>query len=233
MRLPKQGKGERELFEALERFREDDMPWRSGRTWAYVYDPGPEAEAVIQRAFGLYLTENGLDPTVFPSAMKLENDVIGIAARLLHGDEEVVGSFTSGGTESIFCAVKAARDRAREQRPELTAPEILLPETAHASFQKAAHYLGLTPVVVPVEPETFLAVPERLREAITPNTAGGSRIHAILLDIGSDPNIESRLYLQAQQVDSVVSVVGDPKTAVSCIEGECRGNPIERPTWCS
>jgi sphinganine-1-phosphate aldolase len=170
VRLPKQGQGERDLFETLEGFREDDLPWRTGRTWAYVYDPGPEAEAVIQRAFAMYLTENGLDPTVFPSALKLENDVIGIAVDLLHGDEHVVGSFTSGGTESILCAVKAARDRARERQPEITTPEILLPETAHASFQKAAHYLGLTPVVVPVDPESFLAVPETMRAAITPNT---------------------------------------------------------------
>jgi glutamate/tyrosine decarboxylase-like PLP-dependent enzyme len=170
MRLPKQGRRESELFEILERFREGDMPWRNGRTWAYVYDPGPEAEAVIKRAFAAYLTENGLDPTVFPSAMRMENEVIGIAADLLHGDAAAVGSFTSGGTESIFCAVKAARDYARERRPEVSAPQILLPETAHASFQKAAHYLGLRPVVVPVDPSTFKAAPERMRAAITPDT---------------------------------------------------------------
>jgi glutamate/tyrosine decarboxylase-like PLP-dependent enzyme len=161
---------EKTIFETLEGYRQNDMPWRDGRTWAYIYDPGPEAEAVIKRAFTMYLTENGLDPTVFPSAMHMENDVIGIAVDLLHGDEHVVGSFTSGGTESILCAVKAARDWARALRPEVTAPEILLPETAHASFQKAAHYLGLTPVVVPVDPETFLADPEVLRQAITPQT---------------------------------------------------------------
>ena len=63
-----------------------------------------------------------------------------------------------------------ARDWARSERPAATSPEILLPETAHASFQKAAHYLGLTPVVVPVDPETFLADPETLRQAITPQT---------------------------------------------------------------
>ncbi len=170
MGLPKKGRDESELFATLEQYRRDDMPWRDGRTWAYIYDPGPEAEAVIKRAFTAYLTENGLDPTVFPSAMHLENDVIGIAVDLLHGDDQVVGSFTSGGTESIFCAVKAARDLARQERPEVKAPRILLPETAHASFQKAAHYLGLEPVVVPVDPETFLADPERLREAITPDT---------------------------------------------------------------
>jgi sphinganine-1-phosphate aldolase len=170
MGLPKQGMKERELFEALERYREHDMPWRDGRTWAYIYDPGPEAEAVIKRAFSMYLTENGLDPTVFPSAMHMENDVLGIAVELLHGDDQVVGSFTSGGTESILCAVKAARDWARQERPEIAAPELLLPETAHASFQKAAHYLGLKPVVVSVDPRTFLADVGALGEAITPNT---------------------------------------------------------------
>ncbi len=170
MRLPKHGKSEAELFGALERYRENDMPWRDGRTWAYIYDPGPEAEGVIKRAFSMYLTENGLDPTVFPSAMHMENDVIAIAVDLLHGDDQAVGTFTSGGTESIFCAVKAARDWARQERPEVTRPEILLAETGHASFQKAAHYLGLEPVVVPVDPETFLARPEAMREAITPET---------------------------------------------------------------
>ncbi|MDJ0789855.1 MAG: aspartate aminotransferase family protein [Myxococcota bacterium] len=170
MPLPKQGKDPEALFATLEAFREQDMPWRDGRTWAYVYDPGEEAEGVIKQAFSMYLTENGLDPTVFPSAMHMENEVIGIAADLLHGDENVVGSFTSGGTESIICAVKAARDRARQEKPHVTRPEILLPETAHASFQKAAHYLGLEVVVVPVDPETFLADPELLRAAITPNT---------------------------------------------------------------
>ncbi len=169
MPIPERGLSEEQLFEILDRYREHDMPWRDGRTWAYIYDPGPEAEAVIKRAFTMYLTENGLDPTVFPSALQLENEVIAIARDILHGDEQVVGNFTSGGTESIICAVKAARDFARAERG-IGDPEILLPETAHASFQKAAHYLGLRTVVVPVDPATFKADPETLRRAITPNT---------------------------------------------------------------
>lgn len=170
MRIPKQGLGNDELFETLERYRTDDMPWRNGRTWAYVYDPGPEAEDVIKRAFTMYLTENALDPTVFPSALRLENEVIAMAAAHLHGGPEVVGSFTSGGTESIFLAVKAARDRAREQRPGLEHPQVVLPETAHASFQKACHYLGLEPVIVPVDPASFEADVDAVRDAISDRT---------------------------------------------------------------
>lgn len=170
MEIPAHGLTRDALFERLESYRSADIPWRDGRTWAYVYDPGPEAEAVIKDAFTAYLSENGLDPTVFPSALRLETEVVRMAANHLHGGESVVGSFTSGGTESLILAVKAARDRARARHPEITRPELLLPETAHASFQKAAHYLGLTPVIVPVDPDTFRADPGAMAAAVTPST---------------------------------------------------------------
>jgi len=168
--IPDTGLDPREIFAALEAYRADDMPWRDGRTWAYVYDPGAEAESLLKQAFTMYMTENGLDPTVFPSTLRLENELVAMAASHLGGDENVVGNFTSGGTESIICAVKAARDWARANRPEIKEPEILLPSTAHASFQKAAHYLCVKPVIVPVDSTTFRADPEAMRQAITPNT---------------------------------------------------------------
>ena len=46
-------------------------------------------------------------------------------------------------------AVKAARERARDER-DLDGGEIVLSDTAHAAFHKGAHYFGLEPVVVPV-----------------------------------------------------------------------------------
>jgi glutamate/tyrosine decarboxylase-like PLP-dependent enzyme len=170
MRIPEHGWSKDRIVAALEGLRARDMPWRDGRTWAYVYDPGPEAEDVIKRAFTMYLSENALDPTVFPSTLALETQVVAMAAAHLRGDDRVVGSFTSGGTESIILAVKTARDHARATRPEVRAPEIVLPATAHAAFQKACHYLDVRPVIVPVDPRTFRADVEAVRRAITPNT---------------------------------------------------------------
>src|SRR5262245_50635249 len=168
-RMPSEGLPSDELFRRLESYRADDMPWRDGRTWAYVYDPGAEAEAVIKQAYGMYRTENALDPTVFPSALRLENEVVGIAARHLGGGSEVVGNFTSGGTESIILAVKAARDYARTERG-IAAPEIVLPTTAHAAFHKAAHYLDIRAAPAPVAPRTFRADVDAVRRATTPRT---------------------------------------------------------------
>jgi len=170
VRIPAKGISKEEIFERMEAYRAGDMNWREGRTWAYVYDPGPEAEEVIKQAYMMFLTENALDPTVFPSVLRFENELVAMASAHLNGDDEVVGNFTSGGTESIMLAVKTARDYFRARRPEIREPEIILPVTAHAAFQKAAHYLCLKPVLVPVDPATFKADPEAVRQAITPNT---------------------------------------------------------------
>ena len=170
MRIPDKGLAKDEIFRRLEAFRADDVNWRSGRTWAYVYDPGKEAEEVIKQAYTMYLSENALDPTAFPSMLRLETALVGMAAAHLNGTPGVVGNFTSGGTESIILAVKTARDHARAHRPHITAPEIILPVTAHAAFHKACHYLDVRPVLVPVDPTTFKADVDAVRRAITPNT---------------------------------------------------------------
>ena len=48
-----------------------------------------------------------------------------MTASMLHGDANVVGNVTSGGTESILCAVKAYRDRARQLYPHTKQPEMV------------------------------------------------------------------------------------------------------------
>lgn len=170
MRVPEKGLSRDEIFARLESYRAHDVRWRDGRTFAYVYDPGPEAEAVIREAYGMFLSENGLDPTVFPSALRLETELVAMAASHLRGDENVVGNVSSGGTESILLAVKAARDQARARRPEIRQPEMILPATAHAAFQKAGHYLDVRPVRVPVDGSSFRADPDAVRSAITRDT---------------------------------------------------------------
>jgi glutamate/tyrosine decarboxylase-like PLP-dependent enzyme len=117
-----------------------------------------------------FLTENGLDPSVFPSTLKLETDVVRALINLLRGDSNAVGHLTTGGTESIMLAVKTARDKARAEHPEITQPEMVLPRTAHAAFHKAAHYLSVKPVLVDIDPQTFKVRAEDMRAAITPNT---------------------------------------------------------------
>lgn len=159
-----------EVLADLRELRTLDAPTRGGHTFAYVYDAGLDGlDGLAAAAYSAFATVNGLDMTVFPSVARLENDVVGAAVRLL-GVPGAQGTFTSGGTESIMLAVKAARDHARAVRG-ITEPQLVLPATAHAAFHKAAAYLGLETVTVPVDPATYRADPAAMAAALTERTA--------------------------------------------------------------
>ncbi len=170
MHIPQQGLSKQEVFDMLASFKRMDLDWKSGRVFAYVYNPGQEVSEIVASAYLMYLTENGLDPTTFPSLLKLETDVVRMLANLLRGGESVVGNLTSGGTESILLAVKTARDYTRSVKPVITVPEMILSQTAHPAFLKAAHYFGIKPIVIPFLPDTFQTDVEAMRAAITENT---------------------------------------------------------------
>ena len=136
-----------DVLAALDLMRADDLPTHGGRTLVYVYDSGiEEADEVGRAAVASYAGTNGLDPTAFPSLLRMENELVGFAANLLDSPPEAVGTVTSGGTESILLAVQVARDA----RPDVAQPTMVLPATAHAAFHKAAHYFGVRPVLVSV-----------------------------------------------------------------------------------
>jgi sphinganine-1-phosphate aldolase len=160
MRIPAHGLPKDTVLDSMRRARENDFPWREGKLFAYTFEAGPEIEEVGKIAFTEYLTENGLDPTTFPSLRTFENDLVDMARRHLGGGESVVGNFTSGGTESIVLAVKTARDATLAARPHVTRPKMLVPVSAHAAFHKAAHYLGVELVPTALREDTFEACPK-------------------------------------------------------------------------
>ncbi len=179
MKIPERGLEEGELFSELERYRALDTDWRAGKTWGYVFDAGREIEQVQKRAYMAFLSENALDPTVYPSLCRIENEIVGMLLEHLDAPKEACGTFTSGGTESILLSVKATRDAFLADRPDVAVPEILLPVSAHAAFHKAAHYLGLRVIPVPVDPTSLVADVEAARRAVGPKT---------MLIVGSAPS---------------------------------------------
>lgn len=122
--------------------------WSTGQTSGAVYHGGDEHLELLNEAYALHSQSNPLHVDVWPSAVKLESEVVAMAAAMLgadNTDDEVVGTVTSGGTESIILAMKTYRDQAGIRRPE-----IVIPESAHVAFDKAAQYLGIRQVRVPV-----------------------------------------------------------------------------------
>ena len=163
MKLEERGRPADEVLAELRRRHEGDLPTHGGRTWAYVYDAGwPGLDELLAEAHRTFSAVNGLDPTVFPSIVTMENDLVGTALELLSGPPGAVGTFTSGGTESCMLSVKAARDA----RPEVERPRMVVPTTVHPAFLKGGKYFGVEPVTVPVDAKTCRADPAATVAAI-------------------------------------------------------------------
>lgn len=142
VKLPKAGIPARELREAMRTMADADVKWKERLAAGVSYPAGDEVLRVAQEAYLAFFSANALYPGIFPSMAEYEGEIIDMSADLLHG-EQAVGSITSGGSESILMAVKSARDRARVLRPEVSSPEMVVPESAHPAFWKAAHYCGV------------------------------------------------------------------------------------------
>lgn len=167
MSLPATGLPADQVLDELRALRAGDLPTHGGRTLAYVYDSGLSGlDELAAGAHALASSANGLDPTAFPSLLRMENEIVAAAAALLGGGPSTVGSVTSGGTESCMLAVHAAR----AARPSVARPRIVLPSTAHAAFHKAAHFFDVEVVSVPVVPGSFVADPEAMAAAIDDRT---------------------------------------------------------------
>src|SRR5512136_121123 len=147
--LPTNSQSKQAVLDTMKAARDHDVKWREGRVFSLVFNAGDEVGDVLKEAYSLYFSENGLNPTAFPSLKKFETEVVSMVASLLNGDDEVVGNMTTGGTESLLMAVKTARDYARTVR-KISRPEFVLPMTAHPAFEKAAEYFDVKLVHVPV-----------------------------------------------------------------------------------
>ncbi len=167
--LPQKGTSTEEVLQKLQAHRGEDVDWKSGRTFSLVYYAGEQVMQLLHDAYSMFMAENGLSPMAFPSLRDMENEVVAMTANMLHGGDTAAGSMTSGGTESIFMAMKTARQWARKHRPEIAKPKIVAPVSAHPAFIKSAHYLDMQIEFTPLR-DDWRADPEAMKAAIDENT---------------------------------------------------------------
>jgi len=168
-KMPVKGIARKKIKSKMNEARSHDVSWKNGRSFGLVYHAGDDVDEVIREAISLFSHGNALDPKAFESLKKFENEVVASTAALLNAGSEAVGTMTSGGSESLLMTVKSARDEAKSLRPELTKPEIILPESAHPALHKAAHYLGVKAVSISLD-QDFRAGIGAVESAINKNT---------------------------------------------------------------
>ena len=114
--IPQKSRPREEVLDAMRSFGQEDPDYKSGKTWSLVYYLGEEYTQFLKDAHGMFFSANGLNPMAFKSLKRFESEVIRMTATLLHGDENVCGTMTAGGTESCLLAVKTYRDLAKSKR---------------------------------------------------------------------------------------------------------------------
>ncbi len=156
-RLPEEGKPRQSILEEIRALDASEAArWKDGYVSGAVYHGDPEHIAFLNEAYAITSQTNPLHSDLWPSIAKYEAEIVSMTANMLGSalasDAEVCGTVASGGTESIMLAMRSYRDWARD-RKGITAPELVVPTTAHAAFDKAAQYFGIKLVKVPVGPD--------------------------------------------------------------------------------
>ena len=168
MVLPNTGMSPEAIFTHLDDLKVGDVRWRDGRAFTLVYYGGADVLAVSEEAYRRYSSENALNTDAFPSLRTIQTEVVAIVGDWLQAGDEGAGFMTSGGTESILLAVKAARERGRTERGVIR-PNVVLPTSAHAAFEKGCYYFGVESRRIPVG-EDWRADVAAMEAAIDDNT---------------------------------------------------------------
>ena len=168
--IPATGRARAEILHDMEAMRDhEEETWKDGFVSGAVYHGDTEHVEFLNQVYALNSQSNPLHADVWPSATKFEAEIVAMTAHMLGGDgQDVHGTLSSGGTESILLAMKTYRDWARETKG-ITKPEMIVPVTAHAAFDKASQYFNIKTIHIPVD-ENFRADVSAAKKAITSNT---------------------------------------------------------------
>ncbi|MBI4421663.1 MAG: aspartate aminotransferase family protein [Gemmatimonadetes bacterium] len=167
--LPQTGEPWPEIERRLKEAKQGDFDWRGGRVPYYIYFYDDALLEVQKRAYTAYLVENALSARgAFPSLGRMTDEIFEMAFGIFHAPARAGASFTSGGTESVFQAIKSAREKAVAER-RVSRPNLVTAYSRHPSVNKAAHILGIEARITPVGKD-FRADVDAMRAAMDDQT---------------------------------------------------------------
>lgn len=153
-----------DILNELNELHELDHVYSDGRILGSMCT---EAHPFAKEVYCKFLDTNLGDPGLFKGTKRIENEVIKSIGELLSLDN-AYGNIVTGGTEANIMAIRAARNHARKYKG-ITDGEIIIPDSAHFSFKKAADMLNLRIVESKLDDNYRIDV-ESVKDAISDKT---------------------------------------------------------------
>ena len=148
------------ILKELDEYREKDFTFASGHILGSMCtQPHP----IAKEAYIKFLETNTGDPELFPGTKEIEFKLITFISELLNAPKTSIGQIVSGGTEGNITAMWLAKRLTGKK-------EIILPKSAHFSFQKIASLMDMKLVSVPLN-EHYYADITKIKDKINENTA--------------------------------------------------------------
>ncbi|MDY6874957.1 MAG: aminotransferase class V-fold PLP-dependent enzyme [Chloroflexota bacterium] len=211
-RIPEVGRDREEILKMMETFRSiEEARWKEGFASGAVYHGDDEHIDFQNRVYAINSQSNPLHTDLWPSTTKFEAEVVAMTAKILGADisdGEFCGAVSSGGTESILLAMKTYRDWARDKKG-ITKPEMIVPSTAHAAFDKAAQYFNIKMIHVPVDAD-YRADVAATRRAMTKNS---------IVIVGSAPSFPHGIVDPIEELSELARKAGIGFHTDGCLGG--------------
>jgi len=210
--LPSEGRPREEILSEIKEITSlEESRWKRGYVSGAVYHGDREHIDFLNRIYAMQSQSNPLHSDLFPSASKFESEIVAMTAQMLGAnqtDDDICGVVSSGGTESILLAMKTYRDKARKVTA-IRRPNIIIPVTAHAAFDKAGEYFKIKMIRVPVD-ENFQADINAVRKAVNGNT---------ICIVGSAPNFPYGIVDPIEEMSEIALKKGIGFHVDACLGG--------------
>jgi len=158
--MPEKGLPKSVILKELGKKLQRDLTYSSGKILGSMCT---EPHSLAKQLYLQYLEKNLGDPGLFPASAELEQEAIRMLGSLL-SNPNASGRIVSGGTEANILALWAARNLAKKERGE-----VIVPVSAHCSFDKASDLLNLKLIKVKLN-HGFQMDVKAAEAAITPKT---------------------------------------------------------------
>jgi sphinganine-1-phosphate aldolase len=159
------------VLAGLDEIEKMDMDAMNGHVIFYattLMDTLPAAE-LSKLANARFLKKNMLFREIAPGLQKMDQELKQMAREILGLSNDIRVNLTSGGSESLYCGINAAYQWAKEHKPNIKDPEIVVPYSIHAAVSKWCHYADIKIKRIPVGPD-YRADVKAMENAITENT---------------------------------------------------------------